>query len=281
MTVEGASPPANDQPTREDTPAAPAPVGDAAATAPVTEPIPGPDPWAHRRAEPRTFAFIWTMYLFAATVTTYAVAMSSGIGGHDVVRPAARMLLALVAAGLLIIWPLVRLSQAPDPRPIAGPILDIVVILVPIQAIVWPQAAWWLAGWPLPVVCAVTAAFTSWVLIIGALVSLTHSMRPRRALSPAAWMALFIAFAGIIHLPVMLTADPRSTSVTRLVSPAWMTSPVTAIFELTQDRTWIGTPAAVFGGHWRLIALASGVALGLWLVAAGVRTRRKNDPGLT
>src|SRR5947207_1904454 len=75
------------------------------------------DPWAHRRGEPRIFAFLWTLFLFAATGFTFMAAVSMGGTSADVMRPATRALLAVTAAGVVLIWPMVRLSQAPDEHP--------------------------------------------------------------------------------------------------------------------------------------------------------------------
>jgi len=245
---------------------------------------PKPDPWAHRRTEPRTFAFIWTMFLFFATVSTYAVTMSSGIGGHDVVRPAARLLLILVASGVVIIWPLVRLSQPPDERPIVGPILDFIVILVPVQAIVWPQAAWWLAGWPITVVAALTLMITAWALITAAVISCAHSLRRTRNASPAAWMALILVGLIMLHAPAIATmGSAGAVQGTNFVRTSWMASPLTAVFEISQDRTWVGTPAAVFPGHWRALGFTFAAAGVTWIIAAVVRSLsagRPADPGL-
>jgi hypothetical protein len=231
------------------------------------------DPWAHRRAEPRTFAFIWTLYLFVATLSTYAMSMTSGIGGHDVIRTAAQVLLALVGAGLVIIWPMVRLSQAPDPRPIAGPILDIVVVLVPIQAIVWPQAAWWLAGWPPPVVAAIAASTACWTALVGAMISIAHSRRAHAPRSPAAWMGGVLFVLILLHVPALFADARPAVAAPSAVRAMWMLSPVLSLFELSRDRSWAGIPAAVFSGHWRMIGLTGGVALGLWLSAAAIAIR--------
>lgn len=229
------------------------------------------DPWAHRRAEPRTFAFIWTMYLFAATVSVYGVTVTSGIGGYDAIRPAARMLLALIAAGMFIVWPLVRFSQRPDPRPLVGPILDLIVVLVPIQAIVWPQHAWWLTGWPLRVVAATAALLAAWAVIVAALISIAHQARAVRHVSGAWCMLMMIAVFVICHAP--MGAHAAATELGAVTRPLWMLSPVGGVLELTRDTSWSGQPARATAGHWRMIGLLCGVGTALWLVAVASRIR--------
>lgn len=231
------------------------------------------DPWAHRRAEPRTFAFIWTVYLFIATLTTYAVSLSAGVGSHDVVRPAARMLIALVAAGMVTAWPLVRLSQEPDKRPLIGPFLDIIVVIVPVQAIIWPQIFGWLAGWPVSVVAALAVMLTAWSVIIAGAISITHTLRlGTRPASPTACMATIVSLGLASHLP-MLVSLYSSAATIYPVRATWMFSPVAAAYEILQDRTWIGTPAAVFPGHWRMISLTWAAAIIMWLIAIALRQR--------
>lgn len=239
-----------------------------------------PDPWAHRRAEPRTFAFIWTFYLFIATLTTYAVSLSAGVGTPDVVRPAARMLIALVAAGIVTVWPLVRLSQEPDQRPIIGPVLDTIVVIVPVQAIIWPQAFGWLASWPVSVIAALSVSLTSWCALVSGAVSITHTLRLRpRPASSTACMATIVSLGLASHLPMLISLFSSSATIYPVRS-SWMLSPLAAAYEILQDRTWIGTPAAVFPGHWRMISLTWAGALTMWLIAIALRNRFRHSAHL-
>lgn len=257
-------------PPNEDTPAQPAPAAPSLA--------PSRDPWAHRRAEPRTFAFIWTTYLFLATVSTYAVTVTSGMGGYDVVRPAARMLLTLIAAGIVIVWPMVRFTQLPDPRALAGPILDLIVILVPLQAVIWPQHAWWLTNWPIQVVAAVAIVCAAWGLLVGAILSISHSLRLHARLSAAMGMGLVLGLLVVTHVPLIIAAAFSAGRPTSQVHASGLFSPFAGMYELTRDRTWAGVAAYVSPSHWRVIGLLWGVALALWLAAIGVRLRYRPAP---
>ena len=236
------------------------------------------DPWAHRRAEPRTFAFIWTVYLFAATVSVYAVTVTSGVGGYDAIRPAARMLLVLIAAGMFIVWPLVRVSQEPDQRPLVGPVLDLIVVLVPIQAIVWPQYAWWLTGWPFGVVAATAAVLAAWAVVVASIVSMSHQARAARQVSAPWCMLIVMGLLVLCHVPMAAQAAFASASGAtgergELIRPLWMLSPIGGVLELTRDTSWSGQPARATPGHWRMIGLLGGVGLALWLGAVAARFR--------
>src|SRR5204862_230299 len=74
--------------------------------------------------------------------------VSMGGTSADVMRPATRALLAVTAAGVVLIWPMVRLSQAPDEHPASGSLQDLVVVLIPTQAVSWPQWLGWVGRWP-------------------------------------------------------------------------------------------------------------------------------------
>jgi hypothetical protein len=254
-----------------------------APSGPPPEPLQPPpgshDPWAHRRGEPRVFALLWTLYLFAATAITMLSVIARGLPGADAMRPAARAMLITVAAGIALVWPLVRLSQQRDDRPIAATMHDLIVLLVPVQAIVWPQTLWWLARWPLEVVAAVALSLISWAVLIGGLIALAYSTDPRFApagpthrdvLRRSGWMTLVIC---IVLLPTIPAVFGPAFETTRWW---WMLSPITAAAELVRDRSWSGISTAVTAGHWWLITATALAALPAWGVAAARESRPLN-----
>src|SRR5882724_1214791 len=110
--------------------AAPAP---SSAAAPPPELHATPDPWAHRRGEPRTFAAIWILFVFMATVVTIGAVGVFGILSTDVYRPAARGLLEIVTVGIVVLWPMVRLSQEAPAHPFKAMLVDLLVVVLPAQ----------------------------------------------------------------------------------------------------------------------------------------------------
>jgi hypothetical protein len=243
------------------------------------------DRWAHRRGEPRVFAFLWTIFLFAATATTFLAAVSAGYATPEVMRPATRALLAVVLCGVTVLWPMVRLSQAPDHHPIGATIQDLVVVLIPAQAVIWPQWLGWLGRWPLPVISAVAALCVAWGLLTGGLLALaqtSHALAAarRRPGQPARWMCAFIALslAGAVPAAAMLSSSVASTDpIQEPFRASWMLSPIPAIYELTRDRSWSGISAVVTNEHWKAIGLTAAAAIPLWL-AAIARSRGLNRP---
>src|SRR5262245_5977866 len=80
--------------------------GKSAGAASGESPRPRFDRWAHRRGEPRVFAFLWTIYLVGATGLALASVGARGQVPIEVYRPVAQVLLVTVSAGVVIVWPL-------------------------------------------------------------------------------------------------------------------------------------------------------------------------------
>jgi hypothetical protein len=261
---------------------------DAPAAPPPIPPALPRDRWAHRRVEPRLLAFLWTMYLFAATGLTLASVRQGWYITPDVYRPAARVLLASLALGVTVLWPMVRLSQEPWPGrqgPATQATKDLIVILMPAHAVIWPQA--WLTGWPLEVVAALAAAITAWAVLTGGILTVAQAGLQRAGAAPtgatrAVWMLIFIviAFAGTLGAAISGPAlDPRVRTPAR-ADETLMLSPVTAVFELARDRSYTGRPAAVVTRHWVAIGVTAAAAVVAW--GAGVARSRgvAGRPGL-
>lgn len=237
------------------------------------------DRWAHRRGEPRLFVFLWTSYLFAATLLTLVAVSASNALTVDAYRPAARLLIASVAVGVSLLWPMVRLSQALPARGGFLPALqDYVIVTLPAQAVIWPQ--WVLAGLPPTVIGAAAASVAAWGLVVGGLLAHALTARARSyagvptsdegpSLSPAAragWMVVFIivALAGGAGAMAVSAAGSAPTPF-RLT---WMLSPITAVFEVSADRSWMGVPARAAPEHWAVIGLTAAASAPIWVLAA-------------
>ena len=125
------------------------------------------DPWAHRRGEPRTFALLWMFFMVAAIFVSLAPAGASSLMSVDTYKPTARALAALMAAGVGVVWPMLRLSQVRPLRPMRALVQDIPIVLVPVGAMCAAQTAPWMAGWPIEVSIAMFAAMSAWTLVVG------------------------------------------------------------------------------------------------------------------
>ncbi len=233
------------------------------------------DPWAHRRAEPRLFAFLWTLYLFVTVLGSLLWLTRSGVLAASAYGPAARIMLIVIAAGATILWPMVRLSQiVPRERPVSAAFGDLVVVVMPVQVVVWPLA--FLANWPVKVVALVSVMLLVWPALSGGLIAIAFAECYRRgvpALRPVVrmgWMVLCIAAVCAGPLVVILTAVGEQIDIT---SWAWKLSPFTFVFLLT--GTGLRGPHAPIGWHdWLSLLPVAFAAILSWLVAGAIVSRR-------
>ncbi|MHC5025110.1 MAG: hypothetical protein ACYTGG_14600, partial [Planctomycetota bacterium] len=76
--------------------------------------------------------------------------------------PGVRMMLLCVAIGIMIAWPLLRLSQRSTPRPLAQTLLDLTVLAALIQVVIWPLRL--VTPWSPQRTAAVDATLLGWML---------------------------------------------------------------------------------------------------------------------
>ncbi|MFG0241457.1 MAG: hypothetical protein ACF8R9_01595 [Phycisphaerales bacterium JB054] len=241
-------------------------------------PAPAGRDWAHRRGEPRIFAFFWTLYLLLATVGAFWTAGAPGSHDALAMRPAARSLLAAITVGIALLWPMTRLSQsAPSERPrrIARAIVqDMMVLLIPAQAVIWPQIA--MSAWPVPVVAALAASLAAWTLVIGGVLAMGLYLTGPGS-GRGWWMLVLVALAGLGPL-VAIGPLGGAAHGDGSFDWWWMTSPVTSGFEISRDRLWTGASAAVSVGHWRSIGVVGLAGAVVWVMfgAAGLFRRTES-----
>ncbi len=252
-----------------------------------------PDRWAHRRAEPRTLAFLWAMYILAAGLLTIGVLLFRGpwaLLDKDVYQYAARTMLLCVSLGLSILWPMARLSQSVPLRERASGAIfkDMLVLLPPTQAVVWAQAAA-RAGWAFDLIAAMAISLVAWPMLAGAAMALI--LRPRAddlsrdvydagtpfvgARGPGG-LARTIVMAGFVVVALLPLLALRG-------GPGWATmlSPVSAMLDLAHARE-VGPDAnSVDGGRWVVLLTQAGVAMLAWLLLAAFDRRPKIDRTLS
>lgn len=225
--------------------------------------------WDHRRGEPRTFALAWTIFLMLATLVMFASMSAALVVTVEIYRPATRILLTTIAAGVVLLWPMVRLSQS---RPIgsATPHLarDLLIVIIPVQALIWPQALLLLGGWPLELCAAIAACLAAWAVVIGGLVALALALDPVRGRVGsvrAVWMALIaVIVIGVPLLQLGLGSIGTATDPTPV--PAMMASPLAAVYELVREREAFISPA-VIPAYWRAIGLTAFAGAAVWIGA--------------
>lgn len=240
----------------------------------VLPPASSADRWAHRRGEPRVFVLLWTTFLFTATLLTLTGVGLDGYVSADVYRPAARLLMVTLAAGIALLWPMIRLSQeAPHHGGAAATAQDLFIVLLPAQAVIWPQ--YWLAGWSIPVLLAIAALLAAWSLVVGGVLAIALNRRGTgNAAASIGWMLAVLALTCGGALGAFLDRGDEPGVPANRGRAAWMLSPLTGVAELTWDRSWTGRPAAVYREHVLAILWIGGVAAPLWVAAASRRGER-------
>lgn len=280
------------------------------------------DRWAHRRAEPRTLAFLWAMYILMAGLLTIGVLLFRGpwaLLDKEVYQYAARTMLLCVALGLCVLWPMVRLSQSVPLRERASGALlkDMLVLLPPMQAVVWAQAAA-RAGWAIDLIAAMALSLVAYPMIVGAMMALI--LRPRVPLSeprvrarglepgcemtPRSRVGLGPEDGGVYDAGTPFAGARGPGGMTRTlamigfaaaallplvavrIGPGWagVLSPVSAMLDLAHPREVGPSASSVDDGRWIVLLTQSGVAVMAWMLLAAFDRRPKVpqtpvDPG--
>lgn len=222
--------------------------------------------WDHRRGEPRTFALFWTIFLMLATLVMFSSLGIARTVTIDIYRPAVRALLITITAGIVVLWPMTRLSQE-RPRRGAGTAIarDLAVVLLPTQALLWPQSLPMLGAWPVGQTAALAACQAAWAMVVGGMVALALTVDARpRDLMRGLWMLAIVALAvGVPIVQFMFGAIEPLRS--QGPNGAMMFSPLLSAGELLRDRGLVGTATTV-PADWRAIGITAMVGVGLWVL---------------
>lgn len=226
------------------------------------------DRWAHRRGEPRVFALLWTIFLLCASLLT--VLQGAGGAGLDAAtaRAPARALLVVIGVGVGILWPTVRLSQASPRRPVRAALLDVVVIVLPMQAVLWPSTL--LGRWSPGVTFGVSVAMASWALLVGS--ALAIACRTGPGPGRTVWM---VALLGLSLAAPAARLGGRAFGGDRADGPPlelMILSPVTAGWAITESMSG-GTPRMT-RPEWAALAAPALASCPLWVIGAARSGRR-------
>ncbi|MCW5776698.1 MAG: hypothetical protein KIS87_09690 [Phycisphaeraceae bacterium] len=236
---------------------------------------------SHSRGEPRFLALAWTVFLLLSTLAAFATVGAGGAGNVDAYRPAARGLLVTVAVGVALLWPMMRLAQSVPSGGLRGCAIatmrDLVVLLVPMQAVIWPQAL--LARWPLDAVAAIAVSLAVWTVLIGGVLAFCLALGGRSEGNGWRWWAMLGIAVLVNAVPAIGVALASVASSARPRGLWLMASPMTAVVELTQDRSWRGRSLEVEGTHWRAIVVVGGIASAAWLPLIGAAVARRPEAG--
>ena len=210
---------------------------------------------------PRGLIFAASMWLIGSWVI--AIGLRSPVQPSAAsYTPGVRVMLLCTMIGLMIAWPLYRLSQARSHWPVQQTVLDLTVLLSLMQVVIWPLRL--VTPWSALRTLAIDLTIIGWTLLAGAVVaSALGSMRSGpRNVAMIACLALCLLGPLLTWVGVMAGAD-------------WMElielSPLMAVQTLSGEGS-----ARVTDSTWRWIALLGVAAGGAWivlLIAIAVRNR--------
>lgn len=121
--------------------------------------------------------------------------------------PGIRMMLLSVTIGLMIGWPLLRLSQRPAAAPFRLTVLDLIVLLALLQVVLWPLRL--VTPWTATRTAAIDATLGTWTILAGAVVaSASGSQRSGpRLLAMLACLGMCLAGPALAWVGVMAGVD--------------------------------------------------------------------------
>jgi hypothetical protein len=199
---------------------------------------------------PRGLIFLASLWLIASWIIA--------LGWRTPVQPSSasftpgvRLMLLCMAIGLLIGWPLLRLSQSRPWYPLRQTMLDLMVLLGLVQVVIWPLRL--VTNWTPLRTAAIDATLAGWLLLVGAIVAagVSTDRTGPRVLSMLACMAMCLLGPALAWLGLL-----TGVQALELVS----LSPFMAIRTLSEG---IGTHPTT--AQWMWIGL-------LWFAVAAVWT---------
>ena len=118
--------------------------------------------------------------------------------------PSVRLMLVYIGIGLMIGWPLLRLSQSAVARPIMQTVLDLIVLLSLIQVVIWPLRL--VTPWTLGRTAALDATLVGWTVLGGAVVASAIGSRRTgvRNLAITACLAMCLAGPAVVAIAALV-----------------------------------------------------------------------------
>ncbi len=177
--------------------------------------------------------------------------------------PGVRLMLVCIGIGLMIGWPLLRLSQSPTARPIVQTVLDLTVLVLLIQVVIWPLRL--VTPWTVARTAALDATLVGWTVLGGAVVASAVGSRRSgvRNLAITACLAMCLLGPALAVIGAIV-----GSSAEQLMD----IGPLVAVYRLAQ-----GAAAPVTGPQWVMIVMPAAAA-GLAWTALGVFFASRRTP---
>lgn len=238
-----------------------------------------PDPYAHRRGEPRSFIALWILFVVCAIMLTLASLGARGFVQVEVYRAGLLRLMLALMVGVVLVWPMLRLSQQKPPTIVRSFALDGFIVLLPITGVILPQALPWMRMWSIDAAWCVMVWFAAWAMVVVGVLTIVFSGRgdaSHVARGAGAGVLAFVSILPALFLPFVSTRPAGAGP--DLAFTAWLLpSPITGLFDIIRDRSWSGTAVRIAPQHWTASWLVMG--LGALLVAWGWARSRMHSKG--
>jgi hypothetical protein len=171
----------------------------------------------------------------------------------DSFTPGVRLMMMSITVGLLIGWPMLRLSQRPSPFAVSAAFLDLMTLVMLVQIVIWPLRI--VTNWPPIRVAAIDATLVGWMVIVGAVIASATGVTSRgpRLLGMAACLAICLGAPLLMWLGM---ADD-----TRWMQQVVSLSPLLAVRTMGEGG---GAPPTF--EQWRWVILLGVCGIAMWTV---------------
>jgi len=202
---------------------------------------------------PRALIFLASIWLIASWILAIGL-RHPVLPSSSSYEPGVRLMLLCVTTGLMIGWPLLRLSQVAPTHPLRSTLLDLLVLLAMVQIVLWPLRL--VTTWTVMRTAAIDATLAGWMLLFGAVIaSAIGTDRPGpRTLAMLACVAMCLL--GPALAVVGLFAGAEGMALIEL-------SPLMAVRSLGDGGA---SPLSYDQWRWIMLLLVAGAAV--WLVLA-------------
>lgn len=168
--------------------------------------------------------------------------------------PGVRVMLICMAIGLVVAWPLLRLSEPATEFPLRRAILDLVVLISLMQVVLWPLRL--VTPWTPTRTAAIDATLIAWTLLAGAVVAAASGSRSAAIRCGAVAACLIMCLGG----PVLAWLGVVGGMMDGAATSIWGVGPLAETHRLASVGSSPPTAA-----QWQWIVMAAGAALCAWL----------------
>jgi hypothetical protein len=202
-------------------------------------------------------AFLWIVGSWILTIGVGLPVNPSSV----TYRYGVQLMMIGLATGIMVGWPLLRLSQRPLARPRRQTLLDLAVLVATLQIVLWPLRL--ITTWSLERTAAIDALIAAWAALAAAAIAAAAGSARRGPRTLA--MLACVAMCLLAPAAALLRADAPDLATDTM-------SPLAAAYAMAAEGA-----APVGAAAWRRITVVGAAAAAAWAaLAATARTRRAN-----